>query len=100
MVFASYAWRERIFKEYRIENVNMTSSIQIEGNGVVEEVDVLEKPTKDSDSSVILKLSLLESTIHNLFKLLQEARCLLVYVLQECYGKNSTSKELNSKSRN
>ncbi|KAL3520285.1 hypothetical protein ACH5RR_018434 [Cinchona calisaya] len=73
-------------KEDQIENVNMTSSIEIEDKDVTKEVEVLAKPTKDNGSSVELDLFSLESIIHSLFELPQEARRFLVGVLQECDG--------------
>ncbi|KAL3519884.1 hypothetical protein ACH5RR_018033 [Cinchona calisaya] len=71
-------------REDQIENVNMTSLIEIEDKDVTKEVEILAKPTKDNGSSVELDLSSLESIIHSLFELPQEARRLLVDVLQEC----------------
>ncbi|KAL3516475.1 hypothetical protein ACH5RR_023377 [Cinchona calisaya] len=79
--------------EDQIENVNMMSSIEIEGKDVTKEVEGLAKPTKDNGSSVELDLSSLESIIHSLFKLLQKAMRLLVDVLQECDGNDSTFEE-------
>ncbi|KAL3527650.1 hypothetical protein ACH5RR_012306 [Cinchona calisaya] len=76
----------RFLKEDQKENVNMTSSIEIEDKDVTKEVEVLAKLTKDNGSSVELDLFSLESIIHSLFELPQEARRLLVYVLQECDG--------------
>ncbi|KAL3516223.1 hypothetical protein ACH5RR_023125 [Cinchona calisaya] len=75
---------KRFLKKDQIENVNMTSSIEIEDKDATKEVEVLAKPTKDNGSSVELDLFSLESIIHSLFELPQEARRLLVYVLQEC----------------
>ncbi|KAL3519880.1 hypothetical protein ACH5RR_018029 [Cinchona calisaya] len=71
-------------REDQIENVNMTSSIEIEDKDVTKEVEILAKPTKDNGSSVELDLSSLKSIIHRLFELPQEARRLLVDVLQNC----------------
>ncbi|KAL3524740.1 hypothetical protein ACH5RR_013112 [Cinchona calisaya] len=51
-------------REDQIENVNMTSSIEIENKDVTNEVEILAKSTKDSGSSVELDLSSLESIIH------------------------------------
>ncbi|KAL3503791.1 hypothetical protein ACH5RR_033632 [Cinchona calisaya] len=73
-------------REDQIENVNMTSSIEIEDKDVTKEVEILAKPTKDNGSFVELDLSSLESIIHSLFELPQELRRLLVDVLQECDG--------------
>ncbi|KAL3529081.1 hypothetical protein ACH5RR_008403 [Cinchona calisaya] len=47
-------------KEDQIENINMTSSIEIEDKDVTKEVEVLAKPTKDNGSSVELDLFSLE----------------------------------------
>ncbi|KAL3502974.1 hypothetical protein ACH5RR_037423 [Cinchona calisaya] len=80
-------------REDQIEIVNMTSSIEIEDKVVTKEVEILAKSTKDSGYSMELDLSSLESIIHSLFELLQEARHLLVDVLQECEGKDSTFEE-------
>ncbi|KAL3534924.1 hypothetical protein ACH5RR_003385 [Cinchona calisaya] len=71
-------------REDQVENVNMTSSIEIEDKDATEEVEIPAKPTNDNGSSVELDLSSLESIIHSLFKLLQKARRLLIDVLQEC----------------
>ncbi|KAL3516679.1 hypothetical protein ACH5RR_023581 [Cinchona calisaya] len=78
------------FREDQVESVNMTSSIEIEDNDATEDVEILAKPTKDNGSFVELDLSSLESIIHSLFELSQEARHLLVDVLQECDGRDST----------
>ncbi|KAL3524920.1 hypothetical protein ACH5RR_013292 [Cinchona calisaya] len=71
----------------------MTSSIEIEDKDVTEEVEILAKPTKDDGSSVELDPSSLESIIHSLFELPQEARHLFVDVLQEWDDKDSISEE-------
>ncbi|KAL3513090.1 hypothetical protein ACH5RR_025807 [Cinchona calisaya] len=83
---------KRFLRENQVENVNMTSSIEIEDKDVNEEVEILAKPTKDNGFSVELDLSSLESIIHSLFELLQEARRLLVNILQECDGKDRRSR--------
>ncbi|KAL3529401.1 hypothetical protein ACH5RR_008723 [Cinchona calisaya] len=77
----------------QVENVNMTSSIEIEDKDVTEEVEILAKPAKDNGSSVELDLSSLESIIHNLLEIPQEARHLLVDIIQECDGKDSNFEE-------
>ncbi|KAL3510368.1 hypothetical protein ACH5RR_029769 [Cinchona calisaya] len=84
---------KRFLREDQVENVNMTSSIEIEDKDVTEEVKIPTKPTKDNGFSVESDLSSPESIIHSLFELLQEARHLLVDVLQECDGKDSTFEE-------
>ncbi|KAL3510890.1 hypothetical protein ACH5RR_030291 [Cinchona calisaya] len=81
---------KRFLREDQVENVNMISSIEIEDKDVTEEVEILAKLTKDNGPYVELDLSSLESIIHSLFKLLQETRHLLVDILQECDGKDST----------
>ncbi|KAL3537565.1 hypothetical protein ACH5RR_000931 [Cinchona calisaya] len=83
--------------EYHVEDVNMTSLTEIKDNDVIEEANVLAKLTKNRAFSMELELSFLESIIHDLFKLPQEARCLLVDVLQECYGKDSAFEKSISK---
>ncbi|KAL3524938.1 hypothetical protein ACH5RR_013310 [Cinchona calisaya] len=84
---------KEFLREDQVENVNMMSSIEIEDKDVIEEVELLAKPTKDNGSSMELDLSSLKSIIRSLFELPQEARRLLVDVLQECDDKDSTFEE-------
>ncbi|KAL3528063.1 hypothetical protein ACH5RR_012719 [Cinchona calisaya] len=83
-------------REDQVENVNMIFSIEVEDKDVTEQVDVHAKLTKNSDLFMEWELPTLESIIHDLFELPQEARHLLVDILQECDGKDSISEEPSS----